>query len=164
MCSDEHGKVIILLMATENELVRFRCDPALKSDAAAVCDRIGFELGDVLRAVVTRIARDGALPLELRMPAPEGAGVPFFKRNEALWKDFRHIDGEVLFESLMHFVATTAARISAEEAKARPNRRSIARWKEQRDEAMHFRRTLNIDDAEAVAKARQRLDVLRAQT
>lgn len=150
-------------MATESELIRFRCNPAIKSDAAAVCDRVGFDLGDVLRAVVTRIARDGALPIELRMPLREGAGVPFFEYREGLWKDFQHIEGEVLLESLMRFVATAASRISAEEDKPRADKELIARWKKHRDEAMKLKRTLDIDDREAVAKARKRLDALRAE-
>lgn len=150
-------------MPTETELIRFRCDPSIKNDAAAVCDRVGFELGDVLRAVVIRIARDGALPVELRMPAPEGAGVPFFKRNETLWKDFQHIEGEVLLESLIRFVASQAAKISAEKDKARPNQERIARWKKLGDEAMKINRTLNIRDREAVDKARRRLESLRAE-
>lgn len=150
-------------MATETELVRFRCDPTLKRDAAAVCDQVGFELGDVLRAVVTRIARDGALPIELRMPAREGAGIPFFEYNQQIWKDFQHIDGEVLLESLIRFVASQAKEISAEEDKPRPNKESIARWKKQGDEAMKINRTLNVRDREAVDNARKRLDALRAQ-
>ncbi len=96
-------------------------------------------------------------------PAAEGAGVPFFEYRKELWKDFQHIEGEVLLQSLIRFVAERAAKISAEEDKPHPNDELIARWKKEGHEAMKINRTLDIGNREAVDKARRRLEALRAE-
>ncbi len=96
-------------------------------------------------------------------PAVEGAGVPFFEYRKALWKDFQHIEGEVLLQSLIRFVAERAAKISAEEDEPHPDKELIARWKKEGQEAMKTNRTLDIGNREAVDKARKRLEALRAE-
>src|SRR5438445_13175806 len=53
----------------DSEFTRFRINPALRDQAMQVCARLGVELSDVLRALVTRIAHDGAIPFA--MPAAE---------------------------------------------------------------------------------------------
>lgn len=48
--------------------VRARIDETLKEEAAAVLADMGLTVSDVVRIVLTRIAKDKALPFELRVP------------------------------------------------------------------------------------------------
>ena len=48
--------------------VRARIDETLKNDAAAVLADIGLTVSDVVRIVLTRIAKEKALPFEMRVP------------------------------------------------------------------------------------------------
>lgn len=54
-----------------NAYVRARIDPALKEDAAIVLDSLGLTISDVMRMMLTRIAREKALPIELTRPNAE---------------------------------------------------------------------------------------------
>jgi DNA-damage-inducible protein J len=46
-------------------LVQTRIDPALKERAAAVLDDMGLTVSDAVRILLTRVAKDGALPFAL---------------------------------------------------------------------------------------------------
>jgi len=48
--------------------VRARIDEALKEEAAAVLAEMGLTVSDVVRMVLTRVAKDKALPFEVRVP------------------------------------------------------------------------------------------------
>ena len=48
-----------------NDLVQARIDPEVKAQAAAVLDRLGMTVSDAVRILLTRTAREGALPFEL---------------------------------------------------------------------------------------------------
>ncbi len=96
-------------------------------------------------------------------PAAEGAGIPFYEYRNSLWKDFQHIEGEVLLQSLIRFVAERAAKISTEEDKPHPNKELIARWRKEGHEAMKTNRTIDTRDRKAVDQARKRLEALRAE-
>ena len=48
--------------------VRTRIDEGLRDEAAAVLAEMGLTVSDVVRMTLTRIARDRALPLELKVP------------------------------------------------------------------------------------------------
>lgn len=54
-----------------NAYVRARIDPALKEDAAIVLDSLGLTISDVMRMMLTRIAREKSLPIELTRPNAE---------------------------------------------------------------------------------------------
>ena len=54
-------------MAT-NAFVRARIDERLKNEAAAVLSELGLTVSDVVRITLTRIAKDKALPFELKIP------------------------------------------------------------------------------------------------
>ncbi|MBG0511931.1 type II toxin-antitoxin system RelB/DinJ family antitoxin [Agrobacterium sp. MOPV5] len=56
---------------TANAYVRARIDQALKDDATAVLDSLGLTVSDVMRMMLTRIAREKALPIELTQPNAE---------------------------------------------------------------------------------------------
>jgi DNA-damage-inducible protein J len=51
-----------------NAYVRARIDPSVKDSAALVLDSLGLTTSDIIRIVLTRIARDKALPVELTRP------------------------------------------------------------------------------------------------
>jgi DNA-damage-inducible protein J len=51
--------------------VRARIDEGLKNDAASVLAEMGLTVSDVVRMTLTRIAKDGALPFELKVPNVE---------------------------------------------------------------------------------------------
>ena len=48
--------------------VRARIDETLKDEAAAVLANLGLTVSDLVRIVLTRVAKDKALPFEMRVP------------------------------------------------------------------------------------------------
>ncbi|MBL8553346.1 MAG: type II toxin-antitoxin system RelB/DinJ family antitoxin [Phenylobacterium sp.] len=48
-----------------NELIQARIDPEVKAQAAAVLEKLGMTVSDAVRILLTRTAREGALPFEL---------------------------------------------------------------------------------------------------
>jgi DNA-damage-inducible protein J len=48
--------------------VRARVDEEVKAEAEAVLDYFGLTVSDAIRLTLTRVARDKALPLELKVP------------------------------------------------------------------------------------------------
>lgn len=48
--------------------VRARIDETLKEEAAAVLSDMGLTVSDVIRIVLTKVAKDKALPFEMRVP------------------------------------------------------------------------------------------------
>ena len=52
-------------MAGSNSLVQNRIDPEVKEQAAAVLENVGLTISDAVRILLTRTAKEGALPFEL---------------------------------------------------------------------------------------------------
>lgn len=50
------------------EVVRARIDPKLKEEAEAVLSELGLTSSDAIRMLMTRIAKDKALPLPIKVP------------------------------------------------------------------------------------------------
>jgi len=48
--------------------VRCRIDPKTKEDAAEVIEAMGLTVSDAIRLFLTRVASEGAIPFELRVP------------------------------------------------------------------------------------------------
>ena len=48
-----------------NDLIQARIDPQVKAQADAVLDKLGMTVSDAVRILLTRTAREGALPFEL---------------------------------------------------------------------------------------------------
>lgn len=48
--------------------VRARIDEALKEEAAAVLAEMGLTVSDLVRIVLTKVAKDKAIPFEMRVP------------------------------------------------------------------------------------------------
>jgi len=51
-----------------SDVVRARIDPELKRQAEAVLSELGLTSSDAIRMLMTRIARDKALPLPMKVP------------------------------------------------------------------------------------------------
>ena len=51
--------------------VRARIDESLRAEAAAVLADMGLTISDVVRITLTRVAKDGALPFDLKVPNAE---------------------------------------------------------------------------------------------
>jgi DNA-damage-inducible protein J len=48
--------------------VRARIDEKLKNEASEVLADFGLTVSDIVRMTLTRVAKDGAVPLELKVP------------------------------------------------------------------------------------------------
>ncbi|MBQ4132175.1 MAG: type II toxin-antitoxin system RelB/DinJ family antitoxin [Desulfovibrionaceae bacterium] len=77
-------------------VVRARIDEKIKQEAADVLANMGLTVSDAVRMTLTAIARDKALPFELRIPNQEtldamaeleNGGGKSFKNAEELFKD-----------------------------------------------------------------------------
>ena len=53
---------------TATAFVRARIDETLKAEAAAVLAEMGLTVSDVVRIVLTKVAKDKARPFEMRVP------------------------------------------------------------------------------------------------
>jgi DNA-damage-inducible protein J len=51
-----------------NAFVRARVDETLKNEAAAVLAGMGLTVSDLVRIVLTKVAREKALPFEMHIP------------------------------------------------------------------------------------------------
>jgi DNA-damage-inducible protein J len=51
--------------------VRARIDEKLKNEATEVLAELGLTVSDIVRMTLTRVAKDGAVPLELKVPNAE---------------------------------------------------------------------------------------------
>jgi DNA-damage-inducible protein J len=53
------------------DVVRARIDKQVKADAAAVLEAMGLSLSDAIRLLLVRVAKDKALPFEVKAPNAE---------------------------------------------------------------------------------------------
>jgi DNA-damage-inducible protein J len=53
---------------TARAFVRARIDETLKAEAALVLADLGLTVSDLVRIVLTKVAKDKALPFEMRVP------------------------------------------------------------------------------------------------
>ena len=138
----------------DTELVRFRINPELREKAAKVCADLGLELNDVLRALVTRIARDGALPFDLGAAPtqPEPGHTPFHDYDARLWSSIKpQVDAEVAIGLLARFIADCSMRIDEGADGGVPDPELVARLTKDRDDARKLRSDLDVSDAVAVS-------------
>lgn len=54
--------------ATATDTIRARIDPQLKKDATEVLEAMGLSITDAIRMLLIRVAREKALPFEVRVP------------------------------------------------------------------------------------------------
>jgi len=81
---------------TEETVVRAGIDEQIEQEAAAVLKAMGLTVSDAFRLMLTRIAREKALPFDPLVPNAQtiaalrearAGGLPRFKDIEALLKD-----------------------------------------------------------------------------
>ena len=83
-----------------NALVQTRIDPAVKARATEVLEAMGLTVSDAVRLLLTRTAREGALPFALTAESPAYDAWFRAKVREALddsRPDIPHADVEVEF-------------------------------------------------------------------
>ncbi|KQO79650.1 type II toxin-antitoxin system RelB/DinJ family antitoxin [Rhizobium sp. Leaf262] len=85
---------------TANAYVRARIDQTVKDDATAVLDSLGLTVSDVMRMMLTRIAREKALPIELTRPNAETLAAMEEARAIAAHKRARFNKAEDMFDAL----------------------------------------------------------------
>lgn len=80
--------------------VRARIDEHLRDEAAAVLAELGLTVSDVVRMTLTRVAKDRALPLELRVPNAETRAAMEEARAAMKAREARFADARELFDAL----------------------------------------------------------------
>ncbi len=63
------------------DVVRARIDKQVKADAAAVLGAMGLSLSDAIRLLLVRVAKDKALPFEVKVPNAETPRPARLSRN-----------------------------------------------------------------------------------
>jgi DNA-damage-inducible protein J len=80
-----------------NSIVRARIDEDIKERAAAVLSTMGLTVSDAVRILLTRVARDEALPFDL---SPNALTAETMRKSE-LGEDVHHAkDAKTLFKDL----------------------------------------------------------------
>lgn len=80
--------------------VRARIDERLKDEAAAVLAEMGLTVSDVVRMTLTRVAKDKALPFELKVPNAETRAAIEESRAMMKARRARFNDGQELIDAL----------------------------------------------------------------
>ena len=80
--------------------VRARIDETLKNEAAAVLAEMGLTVSDVVRMTLTRVAKDKALPFELKVPNAETRAAMEESRAMMKARRARFDDPQELFNAL----------------------------------------------------------------
>lgn len=86
-------------MAT-NALVRARIDEKLKDEAAMVLAEMGLTVSDLVRITLTRVAREKALPFELKLPNAETRAAMAESRAMMKARHPRYANAEQVFDAL----------------------------------------------------------------
>lgn len=86
---------------TENTVVRARIDGQIKDEATAVLKAMGLSVSDAFRLMLTRVAREKALPFDPLIPNDEtiaamreahGGKLPRFRTPKALLRELNEGD------------------------------------------------------------------------
>ena len=80
--------------------VRARVDETIKDEAAAVLAHLGLTVSDVVRMTLTRVANDGALPFELKVPNARTRAAMIESRMMMKTRALRFANAEELFNAL----------------------------------------------------------------
>lgn len=83
-----------------NAFVRARIDERLRDEAAAVLAEMGLTVSDLVRMALTRVAKDKALPFELKVPNAETRAAMEEARVMAKARQTRFGQGQELFDAL----------------------------------------------------------------
>ena len=80
--------------------VRARIDERVKDEAEAVLNYFGLTVSDAIRITLTRVARDKALPFELKMPNAETRAAMAESRAMMAARKARFREGRDLIDAL----------------------------------------------------------------
>lgn len=80
------------------EVVRARIDKQVKADAAEVLEALGLSMSDAIRLLLIRVARDKALPFEVK--APNATTVATFEATDRGDELVRCKDAAEMFDKL----------------------------------------------------------------
>lgn len=80
--------------------VRARIDENLKDEASEVLAEFGLTVSDIVRMTLTRVARDGAVPLELKVPNAATRAAMQESRKLMKKHNARFHNGPVIFQAL----------------------------------------------------------------
>jgi DNA-damage-inducible protein J len=80
--------------------VRARIDEELRDEAALVLAEMGLTVSDVVRMTLTRVAKDKALPLELKVPNAETRAAMEEARAAMKAREARFANPRELFDAL----------------------------------------------------------------
>lgn len=83
-----------------NAFVRARIDENIKDEAAAVLAEMGLTVSDVVRMTLTRVARDKALPFDMKIPSAETRAAMEESRAMMGAREARFRDSKDLFNAL----------------------------------------------------------------
>ena len=82
--------------------VRARIDEKLKLEATIVLDSVGLTVSDAVRMLLTRIAREKALPIELVTPNEKTVAAMEEGRRVIDARKARFVNSEEMFRELDH--------------------------------------------------------------
>lgn len=80
--------------------IRARIDEKIRDEAASVLAEMGLTVSDVVRMTLTRVAKDRALPLELKVPNAETRAAMEEARSIMKAGDARFNNAQALFNAL----------------------------------------------------------------
>jgi DNA-damage-inducible protein J len=81
--------------------VRCRIDPKTKEDAAEVIESMGLTVSDAIRLFLTRVASEGAIPFELRIPnAKTTAAIAELESTKSRSKLKRHKNLDAMHDAI----------------------------------------------------------------
>ena len=79
------------------DVVRARIDPALKKEATEVLAQIGLSVSDAIRLMLVRVAAEGALPFDVKIPNTKTRAA--MREHETTTLP-RYTSAQALFDSL----------------------------------------------------------------
>ncbi|RDE07616.1 type II toxin-antitoxin system RelB/DinJ family antitoxin [Pelagibacterium lacus] len=83
-----------------NAVVRARIDEEVKDQASAVLEEMGLTISDVLRMTLIRVARDKAIPFEIKIPNAETRAAMEEGRRIMKERRLRFQSAEEMFDAL----------------------------------------------------------------
>ena len=83
-----------------NAVVRARIDEDVKEEATAVLAEMGLTVSDILRMTLIRVARDKAIPFEIKIPNAETRAAMEEGRQIMKERRFRFKSAEEMFDAL----------------------------------------------------------------
>ncbi|CAG0999447.1 Antitoxin DinJ [Planctomycetaceae bacterium] len=134
----------------DTEFERFRINPETRAHAVEVCARMGYELSDVLRALVTRIAHEDSIPFDLGIQ-PQAASENLLVGDERLWSPIKsQIEAEIALALLARFIADCSTTIDEQAALDRRDQELVIRLTKEREAARKLRSELDVSDSAAI--------------